>query len=69
LGIHEHAVVRSDALDRLDQLLAAIDPALLRIYQAHWKVFHVHYAISKRLGEVRVEDDLQAAEQFFIDCS
>jgi aminoglycoside phosphotransferase (APT) family kinase protein len=69
LGIHEHAVVRSDALDRLDQLLASIDPTLLRIYLAHWKVFHVHYAISKRLGEVRVEDDLRAAQRFFLECT
>ena len=64
LGVHEHPAVLGEALDRLDQALAAIDPPLLRIYQAHWKVFLVHHAISKRLGDARIEHDLRAAEQF-----
>jgi aminoglycoside phosphotransferase (APT) family kinase protein len=64
LGVHEHPAVQGEALDRLDQVVATIDPPLLRIYQAHWKVLHVHYAISNRLDDARIEDDLRAAEQF-----
>lgn len=64
LGVHEHPAVRAEALDRLDQVLAAVEPPLLRIYQAHWEVFHVHHAISNRLGDARIENDLRAAEQF-----
>jgi aminoglycoside phosphotransferase (APT) family kinase protein len=64
LGVHEHPEVPVEALDRLDQVLAAIEPSLLRIYRAHWKVLHVHYAISNRLAEARIEHDLSEAEQF-----
>jgi len=64
LGVHEHPDVPAEALERLDQVLAAIEPPLLRIYQAHWKVLHVHYAISNRFQDGRIEEDLRAAEQF-----
>jgi aminoglycoside phosphotransferase (APT) family kinase protein len=69
LGVHEHPAVRSDALDRLDQVLATIEPPLLRIYRAHWHVLHAHYAISNRLDEARIDADLLAAERFLDSAS
>jgi aminoglycoside phosphotransferase (APT) family kinase protein len=64
LGVHEHPVVQVAGLDRLDQVLDRFDPQLLRVYLAHSNVFHVHHAISHRLGDARIEDDMRAAEHF-----
>jgi aminoglycoside phosphotransferase (APT) family kinase protein len=69
LGADEHPNVLPEAHERIDQVLAGIDPTALKIYQAHWKVLHVHYAISNKLRDDRIEHDLRAAEQFFDEVS
>jgi aminoglycoside phosphotransferase (APT) family kinase protein len=71
LGMRFHLATEGDqvegqhlAIDRLDDILAAtIEPALLRIYRAHWAVHRVHWSIHNTFSPERIEHDLRFAER------
>lgn len=70
LGMRFHLATEGDqyegqqaAIDRLDEILATtIDPALLRIYWAHWSVHRVHWSIHNGFLSDRIDHDLSFAE-------
>lgn len=55
--------VKPGELARIDAVLADLDPATRRSYQAHWAVYGVHRSIVERFSTDRIESDLAFAEE------
>jgi aminoglycoside phosphotransferase (APT) family kinase protein len=55
--------IRPDEMNRIDAVLAELDPALRRSYEAHWATYQVHRSITEAFPSDRIAADLAFAEE------